>query len=171
MNLLLRCLIFVLFLSPFLHGGESRLLLTGLSIHEEPTNQFGDVYNAFNAGIGYEYNRFSAYEQWYFSGNVMLFKDSFYNPQLTVGFGHAIRFKGAWADVAAGIAGFLGVKKLYEPDDRTGDSGAYGVMGGAAPMIVFYRGNWSLNLLYVPSVRIDDFDLTGFAFAYLGRRF
>jgi hypothetical protein len=165
--------LFALFilLSTLAYAGEHRLLLTGLSLHEHAHNQFGERYNAYNVGIGYEKNWFETYSRWYFTTNAMLFNDSFENPQLTVGFGHAKRFAFSTADVAIGLAGFVGVKKLYESDDHTGESGKYGLMGGLAPVIVLYRRDWSLNLVYVPSVKVRDYDLTGFAFAYLGWRF
>lgn len=150
---------------------EQRLLLTGFSVHETARNQFGERYNGLNGGLGYEYNRFEAYGAWYFTGNVMLFDDSFENPQLTVGFGHAMRFRGTLADTAVGLAGFVGIKKLYEHDDRTGSTGDYGLMGGIAPAVSLYRGDWSLNLVYVPSVKVSDYDLTGFGFAYFGWKF
>ncbi len=161
----------LLLLPLWLWAGESRLLLPGVSVHEDHENQFGEAYNGVNPGIGYEINDFRRYEQSYFTANVMLFSDSFSHPQLTVGFGHAIRFEGRYMDTAIGLAGFVGLKKLYESDDRTGRTGKYGLMGGVAPVVAFYRGDWSLNLLYVPSVEVGDYDLTGFAFAYLGWKF
>ena len=169
--MILRSLFILLLLTSISYGSEARLLLTGLSWHETSRDQFGERYNALNGGIGYEYNRFDAYNAWYFTGNVMLFNDSFRNPQLTVGFGHAMRFEGSVADIAVGLAGFVGVKKLYEADDRVGTTGEYGLMGGLAPAVSLYLGALSLNLIYVPSLTIGDYDITGFAFAYLGWRF
>jgi hypothetical protein len=168
--MVLRSLLLLLLVS-LVHGNEQRLLLTGCSWHETSRDQFGERYNAFNAGIGYEWNRFETYREWYFTGNVMLFNDSFRHPQLTVGFGHAMRFEGDFVDTSVGLAGFVGVKKLYEADDRVGTTGKYGFMGGIAPAVSFYRGPWSLNLIYVPSVDIGDYDITGFLFGYFGWRF
>jgi hypothetical protein len=161
----------LLFTVTLLQAGEQRLLLTGISVHEKSHNQFGDRFNAWNAGIGYEKNTFEDYGKWYFTVNTMLFNDSFKNPQLTVGFGHAMRFDYETADVALGLAGFVGWKKLYDADDTTGHSGKYGLMGGVAPMVAVYHGKWSLNFVYVPSAKIKDRDITGFAFGYFGWKF
>jgi hypothetical protein len=163
---------FLLMLLPLaLPADERRILISGFSLHEHPRNQFGEPYNAFSAGAGYEYNFFDDFGKPYFSANLLLIKDSFYNPQLTLGFGHAVRFHQHYADTALGLSGFIGWKKLYDRDDRTKESGAYGVTGGIAPALSFYRGDLSVNFIYVPSVEIAGHDITGFLFGYFGWKF
>jgi hypothetical protein len=163
--------IILVFFATSLNAVEQRLLLTGITLHETSHNQFGNRYNAFNAGAGYEYNRFKEYNEWYFHTNAMLLNDSFRNPQFIVGFGHAMRFHHEHADTAVGLAGFVGVKKLYDRDDTVGTTGSYGLMGGVAPSLSIYRGDFSLNLIYVPSIEIQDHDITGFLFGYFGWKF
>ena len=166
-----RLALLPLLIVPLIEADEQRLLLSGFSVHETSRNQFGERYNALNAGMGYAYNRFEEYGQWYFHTNAMLLNDSFRNPQLIVGFGPALRFEHEIADASVGVAGFVGWKKLYEPDDRVGSTGKYGLMGGIAPAVSFYRGSYSLNLIYVPSIEIQDHDITGFLFGYFGWKF
>jgi len=50
----------ILFLLPlFIFSNEQKILLTGFTIHEHTNDRFGEEYNAFNYGAGYEYNFFN----------------------------------------------------------------------------------------------------------------
>ncbi|HIP28361.1 MAG TPA: hypothetical protein EYG82_04220, partial [Sulfurovum sp.] len=82
----------VLLVPLILFATEERVLLSGFTIHEHTYDRFGKKYNAFNYGVGYEYNYFEAYNELYFATNVLLLNDSFENPQLSIGMGHYYRF-------------------------------------------------------------------------------
>lgn len=171
MRRLLTCLLLTGSVLSCAYGAENRLLLTGLSFHEVRKNQFGETYNMTNTGFGYEHNRFTRYGEWYLAGNVMLMNDSFRNPQLTLGLGHAIRYRYELADLSVGAAGFVGWKKFYNHYDTDKSTGHYDLTGGVTPVVSLYRGEWSLNLIYIPTMQIGTYDITGFMFAYLGVRF
>lgn len=150
---------------------EQRLLLTGFTIHEHDNDRFGEKYNSFNYGAGYEYNFFTEYNKFYFSTNALVFNDSFKNPQLAVGFGHAYRFHTEFVDISAGVSGFVGVKKIYDDEDLTRDDGEYGFTGGVGPTLNLYYEDFSVNFVYVPGIKYKDLDTTGFLFTYFGYKF
>lgn len=167
-----RLLFFICLILPLsLFANEQKLLLTGFTIHEHDTDRFDVEYNAFNYGAGYEYTFFEAYESLYFSTNVLVFNDSFENPQLAIGFGHAYRFDTGMIDTSIGLSGFVGIKKIYDDTDLSRDDGAYGFTGGFGPTLNFYYEDFSLNCVYAPGFKYKDLDTTGFLFVYLGYRF
>ena len=150
---------------------EQRVLLTGFTIHEHENDRFGEKYNSFNYGAGYEYNFFTDYNRFYFSSNALVFNDSFKNPQLAVGFGHAYRFHTEFVDISAGLSGFLGMKKIYDDKDLNREGGEYGLTGGVGPTLNFYYEAFSVNFVYVPGIKYKDLDTTGFLFTYFGYKF
>ncbi|RLA71579.1 MAG: hypothetical protein DRG24_05170 [Epsilonproteobacteria bacterium] len=154
----------------FLFADEQRVLISGISIHEKTNDRFGEKYNAFNYGAGYEYNFFDNFNEVYFGGNILVLNDSFENPQFTVGMGHYIRFDTGAVDTAIGLSGFVGWKKIYDDGDLSRDDGAYGFTGGIAPAVTFYYDRLSVNLMYVPSIHYKNIDITGFLFAYFSFR-
>ena len=161
----------LLFFPLVLFGDEQRLLLSGFSIHEKKYNRFEEPYNARNYGLGYEYNFYKEDKQFYFGMNGLLLQDSFYNPQLTLGLGHYIRFDLGPIESAIGLSGFIGWKKIYDDGDSSRDEGRYGLTGGIAPALNFYYGDAAINLMYVPSFHYRDIDITGFLFTYFSWRF
>ncbi|NOR56733.1 MAG: hypothetical protein GQ531_11085 [Sulfurovum sp.] len=162
----------LLFLLPLLlFGNEQKVLLTGFTIHEHSTDRFDVKYNAFNYGAGYEYTFFEDYETLYFATNVLVFNDSFDNPQLAIGFGHAYRFDTGVIDTSIGLSGFIGIKKIYDDTDLSREDGGYGLTGGFGPTLNFYYEDFSLNLVYAPGIKYKDLDTTGFLFVYFGYRF
>lgn len=162
----------LLFLLPFaIFANEQRVLLTGFTIHEHDTDRFGEKYNAFNYGAGYEYTFFEEYNALYFATNALVFNDSFKNPQLAVGFGHAYRFHTELIDTSIGISGFVGIKKIYTDEDSDRNGGDYGFTGGVGPTLNFYYKDFSVNFVYVPGFKYKDLDTTGFLFTYFGYKF
>jgi len=163
---------FYLLLLPFiLFAEEQRVLLTGFTIHEHTYDRFGEKYNAFNYGAGYEYNFFKDYNKFYFSTNALVFNDSFKNPQLAVGFGHAYRFDTGFIDTSVGVSGFLGAKKIYDDEDLNREDGEYGFTGGVGATLNFYYEDFSVSCVYVPGFKYKDLDTTGFLFTYFGYKF
>lgn len=162
----------ILLLFPlFVFANEQRILLAGFTIHEHTYDRFGEEYNDFNYGAGYEYSFFNDYKELYFATNALAFNDSFENPQFVIGMGHAYRFD-TWAiDTAIGLSGFFGIKKIYTDDDISRDDGDYGFTGGLGPTVTFYYEDFSLNFVYVPGFSYKDIDTTGFLFAYFGYKF
>lgn len=160
-----------LFLPLILFGNEERLLLSGFTLHEKRHNRFGESYNPFNYGLGYEYNFYQEERKFYLGLNTLLLSDSYYNPQFTVGAGHYIRFDTGYIQSTVGLSGFIGWKKIYDDDDSSRDEGRYGLMGGIAPALNFYYKEASINLMYVPSFHYRDVDITGFLFTYFSWRF
>ena len=150
---------------------EQRILISGFSLHESKHDRFGEKYNAFNYGIGYEYNFFENYNEPYFGMNMLLLNDSFENPQLSIGFGHNYRFDMDYADISVGIAGFVGYKKIYSDDDISRDGGQYKIMGGVGPSFAVYKGNFSIDFIYIPSIKYNSLDITGFLFTYFSYKF
>ena len=163
---------YLLFLLPlFIFANEQRILLTGFTIHEHENDRFGEKYNAVNYGAGYEYNFFTEYNSFYFSSNALIFNDSFENPQLAIGFGHAYRFDMGVVDLSLGLSGFIGAKKIYDDNDLNRDGGAYGLSGGVGPTLNLYYKDFSINCVYVPGIKYKDLDTTGFLFTYFGYKF
>ena len=161
-----------LLLLPFtVFANEQRILLTGFTIHEHTNDRFGEEYNAFNYGAGYEYTFFENYNEFYFTTNVMVFNDSFENPQLAVGFGHSYRFDTGVIDTAIGLSGFLGIKNIYDDEDLSRDDGEYGLTGGVGATLNFYYEDFTVNFVYVPGIKYKDLDTTGFLFTYFGYKF
>ncbi len=162
----------ILILFPFvMFANEQRVLLSGFTIHEHTYDLFGEEYNAFNYGAGYEYNFFNDYNELYFATNVLVINDSFENPQLAVGFGHSYRFETGAIDTSIGISGFVGIKKIYDDKDLNRDDGEYGVTGGVGPTLNFYYEDLSVHFVYVPGFKYKDLDTTGFLFTYFGYKF
>ncbi len=162
----------ILFILPFfLFAQEQRFLLSGLTIHENTNDRFNEKYNAFNYGVGYEYNFFEKYDEIYFSSNILILNDSFENPQLTIGFGHSYRFDLGTMDTAIGLSGFVGYKKIYTDDDLSRDDGEYKITGGIGPSLILYKDKYSINFIYVPSVKYKEVDITGFLFTYFSFKF
>ena len=163
---------YLFFLLPLLlFGDEQRLLLSGFTLHEKKHNRFGEPYNAFNYGLGYEYNFYQENKKFYLGLNTLLLNDSYYNPQFTLGAGHYIRFDTGPLQSAVGLSGFIGCKKIYDDDDLDRSGGRYGLTGGIAPALNFYYKDASINLMYVPSFSYKDVDVTGFLFSYFSWRF
>jgi len=163
---------FLLLLIPlFLCGNEQRLLLSGFAIHETKNNRFDERYNSVNYGVGYEYNFYQKAKRPYFGMNLLLLEDSYYNPQLTFGLGHYIRFGTGSLQSAIGLSGFIGIKKIYSDDDTDRSGGSYGLAGGIAPALNIYYKNASVNFMYVPSFHYKEVDVTGFLFTYFSWRF
>jgi hypothetical protein len=163
---------YLLLLFPlFIFSNEQKILLTGFTIHEHENDRFGEKYNSFNYGAGYEYNFFDNYNELYFATNILLFNDSFENPQLAVGFGHAYRFHTDIIDTSLGISGFVGIKKIYNDQDLNREGGSYGFTGGVGPTLNFYYEDFSVNCVYVPGFKYKDLDTTGFLFTYFGYKF
>jgi len=161
-----------LLLLPFtVFANEQRILLTGITIHEHDNDRFGEKYNSFNYGAGYEYTFFENYNEFYFTGNALIFNDSFENPQLAVGFGHSYRFDTGVIDTAIGLSGFLGIKKIYDDEDISRADGEYGLTGGVGPTLNFYYDDFTVNFVYVPGIKYKDLDTTGFLFTYFGYKF
>ena len=155
-----------------LFSNEQRILLSGFTIHEHSRDLFDEKYNALNYGAGYEYNFFNDYNDIYFSGNILAFSDSFANPQLIAGFGHYYRFDLEIIDMALGLSGFVGWKKIYEEGVALNrDGGGYGIMGGAGPVAVFYYKKFSVNFIYVPGITYKELETTGFLYTYFGFKF
>ena len=163
---------YLLFLLPlFIFANEQRILLTGFTIHEHENDRFGEKYNAVNYGAGYEYNFFTEYNSFYFSSNALIFNDSFENPQLAIGFGHAYRFDLGVVDLSLGLSGFIGAKKIYDDSDLNRDGGSYGLSGGVGPTLNLFYKDFSINCVYVPGIKYKDLDTTGFLFTYFGYKF
>ncbi|CAA6818454.1 MAG: Lipid A palmitoyltransferase PagP [uncultured Sulfurovum sp.] len=162
----------ILLLFPFfVFANEQRILLSGITLHEHDHDRFDVAYNEVNYGLGYEYSFFKAYNELYFATNVLLLKDSFENPQLAIGMGHAYRFNMEKVDVAIGLSGFVGVKKIYTDADLNRNGGQYGLNGGVGPTTTVYYENLSFNFVYVPGIKYKDLDTTGFLYTYFGYRF
>lgn len=150
---------------------EQRILLSGFTIHERKEDRFGKKYNAFNYGLGYEYNFFEKYNEIYFGMNTLVLNDSFKNPQLNIGFGHSYRFDMGAVDISLGLSGFAAIKKIYTDKDLDREGGKYKLAGGLGPNIVFYKDNMSVNFMYIPSVKYKELDITGFLFTYFSYKF
>lgn len=162
----------ILILFPFvMFANEQRILLTGFTIHEHTNDRFGEKYNGYNYGAGYEYNYFNEYNELYYGMNAMLFNDSFENPQFVFGMGHSYRFDLNFVDISIGLSGFVGVKKIYTDNDISRDDGAYGVTGGLGPTMNLYYDDFSMNFVYVPGFKYKDLDTTGFLFTYFTYKF
>lgn len=161
----------ILLLPLFVFANEQRLIISGFTIHEHTNDRFDEKYNAFNYGIGYEYNFFEAYEEIYFGTNVLVLNDSFENPQYTMGFGHYYRFHTDIVDTAIGLSGFVGYKKIYTDDDLSRNDGEYKITGGVGPSLNFYKDDFSINFMYIPSIKYKELDLTGFLYTYFSYRF
>jgi len=140
-------------------------------MHEHTNDRFDEKYNAFNYGIGYEYNFFNDYKELYFTSNILIFNDSFENPQVAMGMGHSYRFDTGAVDTSIGLSGFFGIKKIYTDDDLNRDGGHYGFTGGVGPTLNFYYEDFSVNFVYVPGIKYKDWDTTGFLFTYFGYSF
>ncbi|MFK5976644.1 MAG: hypothetical protein QM493_09070 [Sulfurovum sp.] len=164
-------LLLLLVLPLVISADEKRVLLTGFTIHQGEHDRFGENYNAFNYGAGFEYSFFEAYNELYFTTNALVFNDSFKNPQLAIGFGHSYRFDIDVVDVAFGLSGFVGIKKVYTDDDKSRADGNYGFTGGLGPTMNFYYKDISLNLVYVPSFKYKELKTTAFLFVYFGYKF
>ena len=158
-------------LSLFAYADEQRVILTGFTIHEHTNDRFGEKYNGYNYGAGYEYNYFNEYNELYYSMNAMLFNDSFENPQFVFGMGHSYRFDLNTVDISLGLSGFVGVKKIYTDKDISRDDGGYGVTGGVGPTMNLYYDDFSMNFVYVPGFKYKDLDTTGFLFTYFTYKF
>jgi len=163
--------ILLLLLPLFIFSNEQKILLTGFTIHEHDNDRFGEKYNAFNYGAGYEHNFFNDYDEFYFATNVLIFNDSFKNPQLAIGLGHSYRFDTGMIDISIGVSGFFGVKKIYNDNDLSRNDGHYGLTGGLGPTLNFYYEDFSINFVYVPGFEYKDLDTTGFLFTYFGYKF
>ena len=163
--------IVLIMLSLFVYADEQRMILTGFTIHEHTNDRFGEKYNGYNYGAGYEYNYFNEYNELYYSMNAMIFNDSFENPQFVFGMGHSYRFDLNLIDISVGLSGFVGVKKIYTDDDVSRDDGGYGVTGGIGPTMNLYYDNFSMNFVYVPGFKYKDLDTTGFLFTYFSYKF
>jgi hypothetical protein len=162
----------ILVLLPFfVYSSEQRVLLSGFTLHEHTSDRFGEKYNPFNYGVGYEYNFFNDYNELYFATSALLFNDSFENPQFVLGMGHAYRFDTGIIDIAVGVNGFIGVKKIYTDDDLNRDGGSYGFTGGVGPAVTLYYENMSVNFIYIPPFSYKKLDTTGFLFMYFGYKF
>jgi len=161
----------ILILPYLLLATEQRVLLSAVTVHEHTYDRFGTKYNAFNYGVGYEYNYFEEYNTLYFATNVLLFNDSFENPQLAVGMGHYYRFDTGVIDTAVGLTGFFGIKKIYTDEDTSRDGGKFGLTGGVGPAVNFYYEDVSVNFVYVPGFKYKELDTTGFLYMYFGYRF
>ncbi len=158
---------FALLLAPLLlSADEQRLLLSGFTLHEKHDDRFGEPYNAFNYGLGYEYNFYQEPKRFYFATNVLVLNDSYENLQYTVGAGHYIRFDTLGFQSAVGLSGFIGWKKIYDDSDLDRSGGAYGLTGGIAPALNFYYRSVSVNLMYVPSFHYKEVEVTGFLYTY-----
>ena len=166
----MKYLIFLLF-PLLLFANEQRILLTGFTIHEHQYDRFGEEYNAFNYGGGYEYNFFDDYNELYFASNILVLNDSFKNPQLSIGLGHYYRFDLGKIDTAVGLSGFVGWKKIYTDEDLDRDGGHYGITGGLGLATTLYYKRFGVNFVYVPGVAFKDFDTTGFLFTYFSFSF
>ena len=167
----MKALLLLLLALISLSANEQRLLLSGFTIHEKPNNRFGDPYNYFNYGIGYEYNLYEEPESFYWGLNTIILSDSYRNPQLTTGLAYAIRYEYKKVQTAVGLAGFIGIKKRYTDEDTEYDQGHYTVIGGVAPMLNFYYKDVSLNFLYVPHFHYKEIDITGFLYTYFSWKF
>lgn len=154
-----------------LFANEQRIILTGVTIHEHEYDRFGEEYNAFNWGAGYEYNFFDNYNEFYFATNLMVLNDSFKNPQLSIGMGHYYRFDLGSIDAALGLSGFVGVKKIYTDEDLDREGGSYGPTGGLGLAATLFYERAAVNFVYVPGVAFGDFDTTGFLFTYFSFSF
>ena len=150
---------------------EERIIISGFSLHEKSKDRFETKYNAYNYGIGYEYNFFEEYNKLYFGMNALLLKDSFANPQMSIGFGHNYRFHTEMIDTSIGLSGFVAIKKIYTSEDVDREGGAYKFTGGVGPSLIFYKDNFSINFMYIPSVKYKEFDITGFLFTYFSYKF
>ena len=167
---MMRKLLFLLL--PFLlFANEHRLLISGFTIHEKPNNRFDEPYNAFNYGLGYEYNFYKEPKEIYFGINTLILNDSYYNPQFSIGAGHYMRFDMGVLQSAVGLSGFIGWKRKYDDSDLDRDGGEYGLTGGIAPALNFYYKNASVNFMYVPSFHYKDTDITGFLYTYFSWKF
>ncbi len=160
-----------LLLPLLLFADEQRLLISGLTLHEKPNNRFGEPYNAFNYGLGYEYNFYKTPKELYFGINAMVLNDSYYNPQYSIGVGHYMRFDTGSVQSAIGLAGFIGAKRIYDDEDTGFSGGQYGLTGGIAPALNFYYKSASVNFMYVPSFHYKDVDVTGFLYTYFSWKF
>jgi len=154
-----------------LFSNEQRIILTGMTIHEHQYDRFGEEYNAFNWGAGYEYNFFNHYNEFYFAANALVLNDSFENPQLSIGMGHYYRFDLGIVDAALGLTGFVGWKKIYTDEDQDREGGQYGLTGGLGLATTVYYESFAVNFVYVPGVAFKDFDTTGFLFTYFSFSF
>ncbi len=162
---------FLLLLPLLLFADEQRLLILGFTIHEKPNNRFNESYNAFNYGLGYEYNFYKEPKKFYFGMNALILNDSYYNPQYTIGGGHYMRFKTGQLQSAIGLSGFIGWKRVYDDSDLDRNGGRYRLTGGIAPALNFYYKDASVNFMYVPSFHYKDVDITGFLFTYFSWKF
>jgi len=163
--------IILLMLFLFSYGNEQRVLVTGFTIHEHTNDRFGEKYNGYNYGAGYEYNYFTEYNELYYGMNALLFNDSFENPQFVFGMGHAYRFDLTPVDISIGVSGFVGIKKIYTDEDISRDEGKYGVTGGFGPTVNLYYDDFSINFVYVPGFKYKELDTTGFLFTYFSYKF
>ncbi len=166
----MRKLLFLL-LPLLLFADEQRLLVSGFTIHETPNDRFGEPYNAFNYGLGYEYNFYKEPKQIYFGLNAIILNDSYANPQYSIGVGNYMRFDMGPLQSAVGLSGFMGWKRTYDDNDLDRDGGKYNLTGGIAPAVNFYYKNASVNFMYVPSFHYKEIDITGFLYTYFSWKF
>lgn len=165
--------IFLLLLSILsLKSDERRLLISGLSLHEEPNNIMGNPYNSFSYGGGLEYNLFRSYNTPYLGANFLILHDSYHNTQYTAGSAIAIRFNHDIINSSIALAGFIGYKKLYQKSsDGKVDEGRYQIMGGMAPTISLYYRRVNINVIYFPSFEYKTTKMVGFAYLNFGIEF
>lgn len=159
-------------LLPFLLlADEQRLLISGFTLHEKSESRFGEAYNAYNYGLGYEYNFYREAKKFYLGLNALLLEDSYYNPQFSIGAGHYIRFNRGALQSAVGLSGFIGWKRIYDDNDVDRSGGRYGLTGGIAPALNFYYYDAGLHFMYVPSFRFREIEITGFLYTYFSWKF
>ena len=151
-----------------LKADETRLLISGLSLHEQPNNIMDKPYNSFSYGGGLEYNFFKAYNRAYIGTNILILHDSYYNTQYTLGSALAVRFNHDKIDTSIALAGFVGYKKLYKKNDESVGDGRYQIMGGVAPTFSLYYKTVNVNVMYFPSFEYKTTKMVGFMYVNFG---
>jgi len=162
----------LLFLSISIFANEHRVLVSGFTKHEHSHDKEGERYNEENWGAGYEFTAFKEYGELYFAGNFTILKDSYSDAQFTLSASPNVRYK-VYGDLDAsiGMAAFLMWKKDTYKTGVSSDEAEYGLVPGVAPLASLYYQRFSVNLAYVPTMKMGSIDIVGFGIVYFGWKF
>jgi len=156
----------------FSFATEHRVIVSGFTKHEHSHSSDGEEFNEENWGAGYEFTDFKEYGKLYFAGNFTVLKDSYSDAQFTLSASPNLRYKiyGDF-DASFGIAAFLMWKKDTYKSGVSSDEAEYGLVPGLAPLASLYYQRFSVNLAYVPTIKMGSIDVVGFGIVYFGWKF
>ena len=168
----MKILFLFFILSMLSFATEHRLIVSGFTKHEHSQGSDGEKFNEENWGAGYEFTDFKEYGELYFAGNFTVLKDSYSDAQFTLSASPNWRYKiYGDLDASVGIAAFLMWRKDTYKEGVSSDEAEYGLFPGLAPLASIYYQRFSVNLAYVPTVKIGSIDVTGFGIIYFGWKF